>query len=667
MDLNVTIPAGSRPGAFGAASREMLVHALYEAAELEHNLMCTYLYAAFSLKSGTEEGLSALEADAVARWRREIVAVAVDEMSHLAAVWNITSALGGTPRFGRANFPLDPGYLPASVVVKLAPFNADVLQHFIHLERPADSPEPDGAGFEPERKFVRCTMGTRLTPMGIEYETVGEFYLALSEGLRGLVARIGEPAAFCGDRNLQLSANEIDLPGAVRVVCLKTALGAFDSIVTQGEGAREHIAGSHFERFRAIRTEFEQLNSANSAFAPAHPAATNPVLRKPPRPEGRVWIEHAQSFATVDLANAAYALMLRLLAYAYGVPAPHPDKALAVDLAIGLMQAVSPLGERAARLPAGASNPNCNAGMSFTALRDAAPFPLGAAARRFFIERLGELSMAANALQGADDPRLARSIRQFSTLSARAIKGFDLSAPAVIAATAMTAAPAASEKEPIADQLTSVKDGVETAEGKAMTLMFEGRLCIHSRFCVTGAPTVFLANVKGPWLHPDTLDVERLAAIAQECPSGAIKYRRKDGRPDETAPPVNLAAVREAGPYALHGDLRLDGASIGYRATLCRCGASKNKPYCDSSHHEIGFAASGEPATGKADRLPVRDGVLSVDPQPDGPLKVRGNLEIISGTGRVVARTTTTMLCRCGGSATKPYCDGTHARIGFRS
>src|SRR6185295_1734882 len=96
-------------------SREQLIHRLYEAAELEHNLMCTYLYAAFSLKSGTGEGLSAAEADATARWRSVILRVAIEEMGHLAAVWNITSALGASPRFGRANFPLDPGALPASV------------------------------------------------------------------------------------------------------------------------------------------------------------------------------------------------------------------------------------------------------------------------------------------------------------------------------------------------------------------------------------------------------------------------------------------------------------------------------------------------------------------------------------------------------------------------
>src|SRR5215813_455917 len=127
-------------------TREQLVHSLYEAAEIEHNLMCTYLYAAFSLKDGEREGLSAEETAAVTRWKRTILDVAIDEMGHLAAVWNITAAIGGAPRFGRTNFPLDPGYLPAGIVVKLAPFTPETLQHFVFLERPRESTEPDGEG-----------------------------------------------------------------------------------------------------------------------------------------------------------------------------------------------------------------------------------------------------------------------------------------------------------------------------------------------------------------------------------------------------------------------------------------------------------------------------------------------------------------------------------------
>jgi CDGSH-type Zn-finger protein len=173
--------------------------------------------------------------------------------------------------------------------------------------------------------------------------------------------------------------------------------------------------------------------------------------------------------------------------------------------------------------------------------------------------------------------------------------------------------------------------------------------------------------VKGPWIHPDAIPVDSLVEISHACPSGAIRYRRKDGKADEAAPPVNLVSIREAGPYAVRGDLQIAGQAAGFRATLCRCGASKNKPYCDSSHHEIGFSASGEPPTGKADMLEVRDGPLSIEPQADGPLQVRGNLEITSGTGRVVSRLVQAKLCRCGGSSNKPFCDGTHARIGFKS
>jgi CDGSH-type Zn-finger protein/uncharacterized Fe-S cluster protein YjdI len=208
---------------------------------------------------------------------------------------------------------------------------------------------------------------------------------------------------------------------------------------------------------------------------------------------------------------------------------------------------------------------------------------------------------------------------------------------------------------------------VEHIEGRKLTLLYETKKCIHARFCVTGAPKVFLANVKGPWIDPDATTVEALVEIAHACPSGAIGYRRKDGAPDEKAPPVNLLATRESGPYAVRGDLRIDTRAGFFRATLCRCGASKNKPYCDGSHHEVGFSATGEPPTGKTDMLEARDGPLTIDPQLDGPLQVRGNLEIVSGTGRCVARVQQATLCRCGGSATKPFCDGTHARIGFRS
>jgi CDGSH-type Zn-finger protein/uncharacterized Fe-S cluster protein YjdI len=210
-------------------------------------------------------------------------------------------------------------------------------------------------------------------------------------------------------------------------------------------------------------------------------------------------------------------------------------------------------------------------------------------------------------------------------------------------------------------------DSIERVRGKHVLLQFEAKRCIHSRHCVLERPDVFVPNVEGEWIHPDAVPVEDVVKIAEICPSGAIRYERLDGGANEAAPVVNLVRVRENGPLAFRGELRIAGAKVGYRATLCRCGASQNKPYCDGSHNKIGFSASGEPASQDSPALAVRNGPLEVTPTLNGPLKVSGNLELVSGTGRTVKKMTACALCRCGGSQNKPFCDGSHNKNGFNS
>jgi CDGSH-type Zn-finger protein len=180
-------------------------------------------------------------------------------------------------------------------------------------------------------------------------------------------------------------------------------------------------------------------------------------------------------------------------------------------------------------------------------------------------------------------------------------------------------------------------------------------------------PDVFVPNVDGEWIHPDAASPEAIVRIAHACPSGAIRYERLDGGEDEGAPIVNVLRVRENGPLAVHADLVIDGKSIGFRGTLCRCGDSKAKPFCDTSHVAAKFSATGEPPTEASSPLAARDGTLKISPQPNGPLLVEGNVEIVSGTGRTTNRVTKVMLCRCGQSSKKPYCDGTHKKVGFKS
>jgi CDGSH-type Zn-finger protein/uncharacterized Fe-S cluster protein YjdI len=208
---------------------------------------------------------------------------------------------------------------------------------------------------------------------------------------------------------------------------------------------------------------------------------------------------------------------------------------------------------------------------------------------------------------------------------------------------------------------------VEKAESKSIRILFNSKKCIHSRACVLSRPDVFVPNVEGAWLHPELATPQEIEEIAHNCPSGAIQYERLDGGSPETPPKVNLVRIRENGPLAFYGELEIKGHESTFRATLCRCGASKNKPYCDSSHAAAGFKASGEASPVDSPTLATRNGKVQINPAANGPLLVSGAIEVVTGTGKTILKTTSTAFCRCGASANKPYCDGTHAKIGFKS
>ena len=131
--------------------------------------------------------------------------------------------------------------------------------------------------------------------------------------------------------------------------------------------------------------------------------------------------------------------------------------------------------------------------------------------------------------------------------------------------------------------------------GENITVLFDARRCIHAAECVKALPAVFSPDTR-PWVRADGAAADEVAQVVQRCPSGALSYRRTDGGMDETpALEPGMELVKD-GPVYVRGDVPLlapDGAPIPTppRAALCRCGQSRNKPFCDNSHIEAGFSS----------------------------------------------------------------------------
>lgn len=212
------------------------------------------------------------------------------------------------------------------------------------------------------------------------------------------------------------------------------------------------------------------------------------------------------------------------------------------------------------------------------------------------------------------------------------------------------------------------KNPLTRYEGQQADVYRDERLCIHRGECSRAKGDLFVGG-RQPWCQPDLSPMEEITDVVARCPSGAITYARKDGGQAERAVPRNTVAVSTNGPLYVRGQLEIAGApadmaGVRFRAALCRCGQSQHKPFCDNSHAATGFKDSG--AVGDPGQpLASERGPLQITPAPNGPLRVTGNFTLITSSGRSAWQGTKTNLCRCGQFSTKPFCDGTHRKVGF--
>ena len=143
-----------------------------------------------------------------------------------------------------------------------------------------------------------------------------------------------------------------------------------------------------------------------------------------------------------------------------------------------------------------------------------------------------------------------------------------------------------------AKQTDGSTDKRDDYRGKKITIHDNRVLCAHAGLCTEGLASVFKYGSE-PWIDPDGAQVEAIVATIRTCPSGALSYSL-EGAEQQAQPHAAAITVTKDGPYAVVGSVRLIGEVWGAGAsaehyTLCRCGGSKNKPFCDGAHWSIRF------------------------------------------------------------------------------
>jgi hypothetical protein len=347
--------------------REHLWYLLAEASQLEHMIMCQYLFAEFTLKESTDEGLTEDQLVIVDRWRKTLRGIAVQEMLHLALVSNVMVAIGAAPVFGRPNFPQMCGYFPSNVQLDLLPFGEAALKHFLYLERPEGMELVDAEGFVPCVPPRTGVQEGEDLPRGQEFQTIGHLYRGLGDGMRDLCAQMGESGLFVGPRHAQATPELFQWPDIVAVTDLESALRALGEIIEQGEGARGDWQNAHYGQFFTMWNEYQKYRDEDPTFEPTRPA-TAVYTRQPFDSQAPVpIIGDPDARAVADVFNLGYEVLIHLLMRLF-TPSDETDEQRAVLLgaAIDVMAGVvAPLGRRMTTLPAGPEFPGRTAGPAF--------------------------------------------------------------------------------------------------------------------------------------------------------------------------------------------------------------------------------------------------------------------------------------------------------------
>ena len=552
---------------------------LQTAIELEHSTIPPYLCALYSIREGTNP------------YAVEVVqSVFIEEMLHLTLAANLLNAVGGEPLLDHPRLlPEHPAYLPHSdeaFEVSLLPFSREALDGFMAIEKPA---------------------AVDSTPEDDRYESIGQFYWAISIALDELAAELGEDVLFCGDRSRQVT-DALSYGGGGRIVevtDLASARLAMAEIVEQGEGLdHESIFDGDNSMFHPEREEvahyfrFLELQGG-TCFAASDTPTTGPtgdrvdvdwnaVYPMTPNP---VSADHAQGTeirVAMESFNETYCTVLDLLQQTFnGNPA-------LLAVATGEMYGLKSQAVDLMSMPIG--DTGLNAGPSFEWVPHEQRVPAHASIK---VTRGG--------------PYLVKGAVEVDNASGEVC---------TTSGTSCLCRCGGSRSKPFCDgtHASFAFDGTESADhsqiaerrvsyvvDENLTVYDDRTRCAHFGQCTDGLPNVFGGDPD--FVQPGSADPDRIAEVVAGCPSGALAYALgDDAHPVEV---VRFPAVKPIvdAPYRIVGGIEVTGSDgeayeVRARQTLCRCGQSANKPFCDGSHWYAGFRDPLPPELENTNPLP---------------------------------------------------------------
>ena len=489
----------------------------------------------------------------------------------------------------------------------------------------------------------------RVETFDIDFTTVGEFYHKIESAFD----RIPQDRLFIGDPSVQANPQYLDLPkDLVQVVDAASARRAIEMIVEQGESPTAHHPLAHFVVFDSIRREYEALLAQAQAegrrFEPFRPMIENPSTRGIGGVSGTNRITDPIGQELAGLFNSAYDLMLMMLVrfFAHGGESEDELRLLARGTLRIMASGLRPLGEALAKTPAGPEYPGKMAGPTFGFTGNIHLLAHKTAAWIFFLERLYDLSTRLTALashtslpkevqeaaaaiesvaehltpfvperfaqairSGArdraaatrirpevDGPYIVRNLRKLTNS-----KGETLPVRPIVALCRC----GGSNIKPYCDG-THARIGFSSAkspertpdrqdryEGQDIVVLDNRGTCCHFGNCTDHLPQVFHHDGE-PFVTPDGADAQSVEAIVRACPSGALSFIKNGSAYEGEQRDAEIYVANNAS-YYVRGGIELEGEAMNQGAlrehfALCRCGQSKNKPFCDGSHWYAHFS-----------------------------------------------------------------------------